>query len=185
MPSASADLPSRVLRLSDLRNRSETEFSLTPTAEERVAVAEALGVQAVRKLTFAGRIAPQGEADWRLTADLGATAVQACVATLEPVTTRIDEPVTRTYARDFAFPEGGAETEMPEDDTLEPLPATIDLGTVMIEALSLALPAFPRADGAEVGQVLAAGDGIEPLTDEATKPFAGLSALRDRMGKDD
>ena len=185
MPSASADLPSRVLRLSDLRNRSETEFSLTPTAEERAAVADALGVRAVRKLTFAGRIAPQGEADWRLTADLGATAVQECVATLEPVTTRIDEAVTRTYARDFAFPDGSAETEMPEDETLEPLPATIDLGTVMIEALSLALPAFPRAEGADVGQVLAAGDGIEPLTDEAVKPFAGLSELRDRLAKDE
>ena len=182
---ASADLPSRILRLSDLRSRGETGFALTPTAEERAAVADALGILGVRKLRFEGQLAPAGAADWRLTAELGATVVQACVATLEPVVTRIDEPVARTYARDFDFPDGGAEVEMPEDDTIEPLPATIDLGAVMLEALSLALPAFPRADGAEVGQVLAAGDGIAPLTDEAAKPFAGLAGLRDKLARDD
>ena len=178
-------LPSHVLRLSDLRNRRGTEVSLSPTPEERAAVAEALGILAVRKLTFTGRIAPVGAADWQLTGDLGATVVQECVATLDPVTSRIDERVQRTYARDFAYPEGGAETEMPEDDSVEPLPATIDVAAVMIEALSLALPAFPRADGAKVGQVLAAEEGVDPMTDEDAKPFAGLAALRDKLAKDD
>ena len=78
----------------------------------------------------------------------------------------------------------GAEVEMPEDDSIEPLPATLDLGAVMIEALSLALPTFPRAAGAELGQVLATRAGIAPMTDEDAKPFAGLGALRDKLAKD-
>ena len=36
---------------------------------------------------------------------------------------------------------------MPEDDTIEKLGREIDLAAVMIEALSLALPLYPRADG--------------------------------------
>jgi uncharacterized metal-binding protein YceD (DUF177 family) len=92
--------------------------------------------------------------------------------------------VRRVYARDFTYPDG-AEAEMPEDDAVEPLPQTLDLGTVMVEALSLALPPFPRADGAELGQVLAAAAGVTPMTDDDAKPFAGLGALRDKLTKDD
>ena len=178
------DLPSHVLQLSQLRNRRGTAVEVKPSAEERAAVAQELGIIEVRKLSFTGSIEPQGRADWKLVGTLGATVVQECVATLAPVTTRIDEPVTRTYAADFTFPEA-SETEMPEDDTIEPLPAAIDVGAVMIEALSLALPPFPRADGAEVGQVLAAEEGIAPMTDDEAKPFAGLGALRDRLARDE
>ena len=32
---------------------------------------------------------------------------------------------------------------MPEDDAIEPLPETLDLGEVLAEALALALPAYP------------------------------------------
>ncbi|KQI68659.1 50S ribosomal protein L34 [Loktanella sp. 3ANDIMAR09] len=175
-------LPAQIMRLSDLRNRSATSFEVVPTPTQRDAIAASLGIIGVKKLTFAGQIAPLGQTDWRLTARLGATVVQACVATLAPVTTRLDEDVSRTYAADFAYPEG-AETEMPEDDTVEPLPQSIDVAALMIEELSLALPPFPRAPGAEVGQVLAAEDGVTPLTDEDTKPFAGLGALRDKLAK--
>jgi hypothetical protein len=52
---------------------------------------------------------------------LGATVVQPCVATLAPVTTRIETGVTRRYLADWQEPEG-EEAEMPEDDTTEALP---------------------------------------------------------------
>ena len=179
-----ADLPTRVLRLADLTNRHTTRFDLTTTAAERDAVAAHLDILGVKKLTFQGEITPQGRGDWHLNGKLGATVVQECVATLAPVTTRLDEDVRRVYAADFDFPQE-AEAEMPEDDAVEPLPQTLDLGQVMVEALSLALPPFPRAPGAELGQVLAAGAGIAPMTDDDAKPFAGLGALRDSLARRD
>ena len=111
--------------------------------------------------------------------------VQPCVITTEPVTTRIDEPVLRRYLAEAPAPTGGEEVEMPEDDTVEPLPAEIDLGAVMAEALALALPAFPRATGAELGAVVAGPPGVAPLTDEAARPLAGLAGLRDRLAAPD
>ena len=179
-PRALAKLPSQILRLADLPNRRPTGFALTPGGDELAAVAEALELRDIRKLRFEGEIAPQGRSDWALTAQLGATVVQDCVITLAPVTTRIDEEVRRIYAADLPEPDG-VEIEMPEDDTIEPLPATIDLGDVMLEALSLALPAFPRAEGAELEQSQFAAPGQKPMTDEDAKPFAGLAALRDSL----
>ena len=71
---------------------------------------------------------------------------------------------------------------MPEDDTAEPLGDIIDLQGVMIEELALALPAWPRSEGAGIGSVTVTEPGQTPLTEEAMKPFAGLAALRDKLG---
>jgi uncharacterized metal-binding protein YceD (DUF177 family) len=73
--------------------------------------------------------------------------------TLTPVRAVIDEPVRRRYVADLPQPDGD-EVEMPEDDTLEPMPEVIDLAEVAAEALALALPLYPRAPGAELGSVV-------------------------------
>jgi hypothetical protein len=88
--------------------------------------------------------------------------VQPCVVTLAPVTTRIEEKVERRFRADLPEPAPGAEVEMPEDDALEPLPETLDLGRVLIEALALAVPEYPRADGASLGEAVFTEPGAEP-----------------------
>lgn len=173
-----ADAPLR-FRVADLSARRETAFDLRPDAAGLARLAADLGVDALRKLRFAGRLIPDGRRDWRLEAMLGATVVQPCVVTLAPVTTRIDEAVVRRYLADAAplIPEGD-EIEMPEDDTVEPLPPVIDIDQVMQEALTLALPMYPRAAGAELGTLSAMPPGAAPLDVAEVHPFAGLAALR-------
>ena len=78
-----------------------------------------------------------------------------------------------------------AEVEMDDDDTIDPLPSAIDLVSVMMEALTLALPAFPRAADASLESTVFTEPGAAPMTDEDAKPFAGLGALRDSLGKKD
>lgn len=173
------------VRIADLPTGRPSGFDLEPDAAVRAELAESLGLDALRKLRFRGEIAPEGPADWRLSGDLGATVVQSCVVTLAPVTTRIDVPVARLYlAEPPALPEG-AEVEMPEDDSQEPLPAVLDLQRVMAEALALAVPLYPRAPGAELGDAAFTEPGARPLTDADVKPFAGLAALRDKLAKPD
>lgn len=171
-----------VLRLADLRR--EITVELRPDAAAREAIAGRLGLLALKKLSFTGKLLPEGRADWRLEADLGATVVQPCVVTLEPVTTRIDEAVTRRYLAESDEPAPGSEAEMPQDDTAEPLPETLDLAEVMEEALALALPAWPRAEGVELGALAVTEPGRKPLTDEDVKPFAALGELRRKLAED-
>lgn len=175
----------RAIRVADLSARRPVSFDLAPNAEEMARISADLGLLGLRKLRFRGTLTAEGRADWRLQADLGATVIQPCVVTLDPVQTRIDEPVIRRFSPDAALetPEPGAEIEIPEDDTLEPLGSEIDLGRVMVEALSLALPPYPRRDGAELGQLTVAEEGVAPLQDEETKPFAALARLRDKLDK--
>ena len=112
----------------------------------------------------------------RINGHLSARVVQACVVTTEPVATDLAETVGRLYVADLPAIEGD-EIEMPEDDRVEALPAVVDLGAVMTEALSLALPLYPRREGAEFDGLQVAEPGTDPLTDEAAKPFAGLADL--------
>lgn len=170
---------SRRLRLSDLPGRKPTRFDLAPDAGARASIAAELGLSDLPVLSLRGQIAPMGRRDWKLNARLVATVVQPCVVTLDPVTTRIDEEIERLYLADFAPPEA-EEVEMP-DDRAEPLPEMLDLGEVMTEALSLAIPPFPRAEGAE--GALPGGPGAE--ADAPTRrPFAGLDKLL-KAGRDD
>ena len=171
------------LRVGELPSKKPTRFALEPDAQTRAAIAGELDLIELKKLRFEGTLTPRGRHDWRLDADLGATVVQPCVVTLDPVTTRLDETVARSYLADWHEPEGD-EVEMPEDDTTEALPDVIDLGRVMIEALALALPLYPRAPGVAPVEVVVTEPGVAPLTDEAARPFAGLKALKDRLDGD-
>lgn len=171
------------LRVADLPQNAPTAFDLRPEGQALEAVKTALSLLALRKLSFAGRIAAQDKRDWVLTAQLGATVVQPCVVTLEPVTTRLDIPVSRIFVADWSDPDE-PEFEVPTDDETEPLQDRIDLEQVMIEALSLALPQYPRKTDAELDEANYTEPGKQALTDEDVKPFAGLAELRDAMKKD-
>ena len=71
-----------------------------------------------------------------------------------------------------------------EDDEIEPLGDRIDLGLVAIEALALALPAYPRKPGASFGPAALADAGMAPVDESELKPFAALAALRGKMGNE-
>ncbi len=184
--SQSGSTPER-LRVAALRNTQPTAFDIRPDETRRAALADELRLLSLKKLRLAGELRPEGRNGWRLEAMLGATVTQPCVVTLAPVTTRIDEPVTRVWRPEESFaslPEG-AEIEMSDDES-EPLPDVIDLGAVMSEALSLALPLYPHAEGAEAAAEALDEQAAPEPEDERPNPFAALSGLRERMeGGDD
>lgn len=171
------------LRVADLPQNSPTVFELHPISTGLQALAAELNLLALRKLRFTGTLTAQGAHDWVLKARLGATVVQACVVTLEPVTTRIDVDVQRLYLSDWAVPDT-PEVEMSGDDSTEPLGKLIDPGSVMVESLALALPLYPRRDGVDLGEAIFTEPGQQPMQDKDARPFAGLAGLRDSLSGD-
>lgn len=160
-----------------LNRRNPARFDVAPDADTRARMAKDLGLLALPSLRLVGDLVPRGGEDLDLRATLEATVAQPCVVTLAPVTTRLAERVERRFVAQWTEPEGGGETEM-DDDTREPLPDTIDLLAVAAEALVLALPLYPRAAGAELGEAVYGPPGAEPLRDEDLRPFAALAALK-------
>lgn len=160
-------------RVAHLNPRQATEFSLAPDGAARAALATRLGISALPRLGFAGQIrAVEGDA-WQVAGQLEARVVQPCVVTLAPVSTDLHEKIHRTFSPHVTIPEGD-EAEMPDDEH-EPLGQFIDLAEIMAEELILALPLYPRADGASLAP--------PPAEQETRKPFSGLADLLKDSGK--
>ena len=177
--------PSRsALRVADLAQNAANAFEIVPDKAMLKAIAQELDLSGLRKVRFVGEVRAQGAADWVLTATLGATATQPCGVTLVPVTTRIDVPVNRVYLRSVSDDSDDPEIEMPENDEVERLGQWIDPNAVLIEALSLALPDYPRAPDVALGETVLTEPGKTALTDEAIRPFAGLAGLKAQLDKD-
>jgi uncharacterized metal-binding protein YceD (DUF177 family) len=171
------------LRVADLSPGRSVDVEITPEADARDELARRLDLLELRKLRFIGTLRPLGRKDWELSGRLGATVVQPCVATLDPVTTRIDTDVVRRYLADFVEPVEG-EAEMPEDEAAERLGQYIDPAEVMAEELALALPLYPRSDSVEPVTMDVTEPGKTPMTDADAKPFAGLAELRGKLRRD-
>ena len=170
-------------RVAELPQNSIKKFEIKPEPAQNDAMADELNLLGLRKLRFSGQIQASGKSDWRLSGTLGATVIQPCTVTLEPVTTRIDLPVERVYVKNLIELEE-EEVEMPEDDSIEPLGSWIDPEAVMVEALILALPEYPRSEGAELGEAIYTQEGTAAMTDEDAKPFAGLASLKEQLKSD-
>ena len=174
MPALSS--PALRLRVAQLNPHRPQAVDVSPDAAARAALVAEFGLLDLPMLRLTGTLSAQGSRDWLFEGRLEAEVVQPCVVTLAPVATRIDESLRRRWSPDLVAPEG-EEVEM-GDDEVEPLGAVIDLGALLTEALALALPAWPRAEGAELAPP------PEDAGEDRRKPFADLSALLARKGRE-
>ena len=184
-----ATLPSKqaIIFFAKLNPLKPHEFDLRLSNEDCRTLANDLGLLSLTKLRLDGTLRAEGKDSWRLKAHIGATIEQACVLTLEPVHTRIESTVERNFiplnADGVTSRRFDVEREMELDETLDPLPTELDLKEVLIEALMIELPTYPKKSGVSFKKKIAA-PGISPLSDEEAKPFANLSSLMNKLAKD-
>lgn len=153
------------------------DVEVTPTDEERAAIAAQLGVTSVDGLAvrlhavrFRGGI--------RVTGRLTAKVVQPSVVTLEPLTQEIAEPIDRIFLpggeKEFAAA-ANAEVfvDLEGDDVPDHFEGNeADLSDLIVETLALAVDLYPREPNASLEDT-----GFKPDTD-VTSPFAALKALK-------
>jgi hypothetical protein len=153
------------------------DLEVTPSAEERAAIATQIEVTSVDALAvrlhavrFRGGI--------RVTGRLTASVTQPSVVTLEPLTQEIAEPIDRIFLpggeKQFAGP---ANAEVFVDLEGEDVPDHFegneaDLSDLIVETLALAVDLYPREPDVSLEDT-----GFKPDLD-ATSPFAALKALK-------
>ncbi len=172
----------RLYKAFDLPTKTPRPIAVEATPDECADVAAMLDLKGVKSLSVEAEIAPAGEGVWRVHGGVTAKVVQSCVVTLAPVKAQVEEPFDRIFSR-FAEEDTAIDIdiEYDEDDPAEPLGEGVDIGAIAVEALSLGLEPYPRAPGAAFETVSATPPGAEPLSPEATKPFAGLASLKKAM----
>lgn len=176
---------SHPVALSEIPGDGTFEFDLHPDAAVLVQLAGLFDATSVAKLRFKGTLGYDAFNRLEMQSTLGVTVTQTCVVTLKPVKTRIDETIRRFFMRDYGIDDGEYEIKADGDEDLELLSDPIDLGVIATEAIALALPTYPRAEGAELEAAQFAAPGIAPLKPEDMKPFASLAALREKLLKEE
>ncbi|MCY4304771.1 MAG: DUF177 domain-containing protein [Aestuariivita sp.] len=169
-----------VFHVSDLRKNQIFEFDLRPVDSSLEKLALQLELIELKKLRYFGIVQSVCQTDWKVEGTLRGSVVQPCVATLDPVTTRINIPVKRIFLANYIHSET-VEIESSEIDFIEPLGSEIDLFAIMREALSLAIPTYPRKRNAKPVKKTYTEPEKIALEDEHLKPFAQLANLRDSL----
>lgn len=145
-------------------------------AETRAALASLADVRELAQLSAAFDLVRAGEGvhvSGRLQARVG----QTCVVTLEPIENTIDEPIDVQFVPGADAAEAGHVVELADEDEEPPEPLVdgkVDLGALATEFLLLGIDPYPRKPGAEFA--------LSPAAEPSEHPFAGLEALKKRLG---
>lgn len=148
--------------------------------EELAEIARALDLLACKSLSAVFTIMPTVGGRYHLTGTLRADVSQACVVTLDPVDSAIEEAFDATFwpERDMPAPSGGA-LDIDEEPDPEPIAAgQIAVGRVVFEHLAAAIDPFPRMPDAALERDTATGAAGTPGTTDS--PFAVLANIKPR-----
>ena len=162
---------SRLVSLASIGN-AERSIKIVVTADEREAIARRFGLESLDRMTASATIWRLDDGAVQLRIAFAADVVQHCVATLEPVETRVEGE------EDILMDRTGANSVEvvidPTGDELEPLfGETLDIGEVVAEQFGLALDPYPRKTGVEFKSDTARpNDG-----DDRGSPFEVLRGL--------
>ncbi len=164
---------SRILEVSELAH-GPVERIVEANSDEREALARRLGVRAIESLRSTMVIRPIGALEVKISGRIQAIVEQACVVTLAPVVTRLDEAFEVLYAA----PALVEETEPGDMEIPERIEnGLIDLGEEVVQQLACLLNPYPRAPGAEVPAKWRGGDENGP-----TGPFSKLAEISKKTG---
>jgi hypothetical protein len=155
-----------------------TAASKVATTDELEAVARALGLLACASLQASYAIAPDGTGRYALSGTLRAEVTQACVVTLDPVVSTIEEGFEAAFwpEDDIPPPRGGV---LDLDEAAEPRPIVggqIAVGRVVFECLAESLDPYPRKPGATLDRQEAAPADTAGGNPES--PFAVLANIK-------
>lgn len=172
MPDTATDAPfSRPFAWEKVQPRG-TAVTLEASAEECRALAAAFGILAVDSVHADLTVTPWRKTGFRVSGEVAADVVQACVVSLDPVPEKVREKVEATFLpeSEIILPEGEEiEIDFEAEEPPEPITGpSVDLGQLVAEFVAIGLNPYPRKQGVE----------FTPFIEDADQPFAALAALK-------
>lgn len=140
-------------------------------AEVRADIARLAGLRELPRLSAVFDLSRRG-AGVQVAGTVRAAVGQTCVVTLEPLESRVEEPVDVLFTPQVA--EGSVDVDADEEPPEPLIGGKVDLGAIATEFLLLGIDPYPRKPGAQFAAPQADTGGAHP--------FAALEALKKRPG---
>ena len=155
------------------RIRDGERIDLVADEAECAAIAKRLDLISIERLEAHAVLAFDGR-EVRVSGRIRAALEQSCIATGEPMPTRIDEPFELTFLPEpGGRPDDEVELGPDEMDVVFHDGAAIEFGQAVADTLALVLNPYPRGPNADAA-LKAAG----VLSEEQAGPFAVLARLK-------
>ena len=171
--------------------KSGLAVAFAATGEQRRAMADALDLVACTRLAVTASIKARAGGRYFLVGRIEAAIEQACVATLEPIHTHLDEELVAEFS-----PEEDIAQTLPSEPDFDPegadepfaiVAGEIDVGRAVYEHLALSVDPFPRREGAGAITIEKGPSGPVQIRDadvsggldpDKPNPFAALAKLK-------
>lgn len=166
---------SRLVELDEL-SQAGLDVMLEATPEERERLARWAGVTAVHAFSAAIALRKHSQTRFLLKVEWRADVEQACVVTLEPVVSHLEQAFRRELYYQSRRQDVGGELSPAagDDDTPDAIDdLRYDAAAPLLEEFSLAIDPYPRRDGVHFEPP----DGTEM---GQGSPFAALNALKEK-----
>lgn len=158
------------------RLQTEEVVRVEASEEERASIAEALDLIALESLTADLTLRPWRREGVRVEGRVRGVLTQACIVTLDPVESTVDEEIDVRLHPD-AVDTTTVEVDPDAADPPEPLEGdTVDVGAIVLEHFVLGIDPYPRVPGAEFDPGEVADE-----EEEEPSPFAALAALKNSL----
>ena len=176
-------------------DKAEETLTIAPDAQARGRLCQRLGVMSVESLEADIRVSHHsGEMSYYIKGQIRADVTQACVVTLEPVHSHIEDDFEAWYADSEAAvsiakarheklnKKGHGEFPIldEKDDPEALVEGKIDLGELVTQYLSLSINPYPHAEGVEFEAFERKVGGLED-GDLAKNPLAALKDWKDKI----
>lgn len=160
-----------------------THVIIEATEAQRLALAESAGIVSIEAMRAEVLVKPWSGNGFAVSGRITARVTQACVVSLEPLATTVDEPIDvklvppEEMEKYAIVPDEKGEIDMDLStlDVPDPIEnGVIDVGDIVREFFVLGLEPYPRKPGAVFD---AAAAGVDPGA-EVLSPFAALARLK-------
>tara|TARA_B100000965_G_C19225712_1_gene597861 strand:- start:76 stop:630 length:555 start_codon:yes stop_codon:yes gene_type:complete len=167
-----------VIPLKVLRQTKKFAFQYTSNLKALTELTRILKIEELKAFSFQGQIFQLNEHDYTLRASFDATVVQLCIISLNPIKTKISNKINQSYIDQ----ENSQKTKylLIDHDSIEKeqFKSEINVGDIMLEALSLEIPLYPRKKNAKFEGITVTDSEIKPLDRTTNNPFLSLKELK-------
>ena len=167
-----------VVPLKVLRQTTKFKFQHRSNSLELAELTQILNIEDLKLFSFQGYFVQLNRNDYILRASFNATVIQLCIISLNRLKTKIRHKIHQPYSAEKIINRTKYISINYDSLEKEQIQSEINIGDIMLEALSLEIPLYPKKKNAKFDGLTITDSEIKPLDQTLNNPFIQLKELQ-------
>ena len=157
-----------------LRQTRKFKFQHKSNLLELAKLTQILNIEELKVFSFQGQFIQVNKNDYILSASFNATLIQLCIISLRPIKTKINHKINQCYSAEEKVNKSKYISIDHDSVEKEQIKSEINVGDIMLEALSLEIPLYPKKKNLRFKGLTITDSEIKPLDQSLNNPFFSL-----------